>query len=384
MRDVTPANPDCGTHTVAPHDLSADRRRWARVDVTRFARFDPDAHLIPPGPCGQSLVTGDACRRWCFGASTRTESGHYVFTRDCGGLHLSDVQRFRDPGRWRPWSRRRATIALAAVPDAREWPIIEVPETHDVDRWLAQEVLSLPTDQDCTDQTAEMLFRLLQEAECPLTTEVDEGDQVGRWCRSTWYSHSGTTSVSSAGGIRLAASELFPHAAAPRSSDAAVADQDELVPFLENHSLKARQYLATLGIASLTLYRGVHGTALDWEHPDPITATVRDAVRTGTLKGTSDDTVRWQHVNGSFAAPPVTSTVDGWSTLRDHAAYWSKGSRSGVRSIMVAEVPAWAVLSWGALGIGDRWRRGEEVLVLGGQGTVRWEVEGDLVMDETS
>jgi hypothetical protein len=46
---------------------------------------------------------------------------------------------------------------------------------------------------------------------------------------------------------------------------------------------------------------------------------------------------------------------------------------------MVAEVQTWAVLSWASIGIGDTFGirpGGDEVLVLGGAGAVRWEVHG--------
>ena len=46
---------------------------------------------------------------------------------------------------------------------------------------------------------------------------------------------------------------------------------------------------------------------------------------------------------------------------------------------MVADVNAWAVLSWSTLGLGDRLLGGDqEVIVLGGRGLVRWELDGAI------
>lgn len=172
--------------------------------------------------------------------------------------------------------------------------------------------------------------------------------------------------------MRHAVAGLLPHAAAPRECDQTAPDGAQLAAWLARHCEEAQQELSVLGVDTLTLFRGYH-EPLDRRSPG-----VAEAVRAGLEQGALrvEDTDPWfPRIRGSCLAAPIVSTVDSWSTSRRDASYWAD-HRGQFSAVMVAEVKAWAVLSWSAHGLGDGLSTGhQEVLVIGGRGQVRWEFD---------
>ncbi len=257
-----------------------------------------------------------------------------------------------------------------------DWPPApRLPSRDDVNAWLAAEqVFSVP---EVADESAASLTALARMLGCVRAQPSWSGEHNltpgESACKRLWYHHSGYGPRSPAGGVRHAIAELFPNAASARQWDERSPEHDSMVEFLQAHFSKAQRHLGVIGVRTVTLYRGVHASYDD--KTNPVVQRVCAALRDGKLHATGDGTL---DVRGTVTAPPLVSAVDGWAVARKAARYWADSTTPGLKCVMVAEVQAWGVLSWGSLGLGD-WNSFDEVLVLGGSGQVRWEVEGNVL-----
>ena len=368
-------------HARRPSPLSPDRFRAARVNLTRRARFDDAAWGAPARYGCWELDRVLSCSR------TAKRAGASAWGRRGGGPPIA--ARFTSPTPltsgclpwWQPRARRAQLAALEAeAARARPWPAPRPRSRAEVDALLAdRDAVQAPAPADEAADARTALERALASARAaPWPTDTDREPAAAVECRSRWYSHSGLGPRSDAGAVRHAAATLFPHAAPPRECDEPASNEGELAAWLAGQGEEAQQALTLLGVHTLTLFRAVHLRA---HRPSEIPAAVADAARAGVEQGTlrvDDPGERFLRVAGTAVASPIVSTIDGWSTSRDHANHWQDPG-SHLNILMVADVNAWAVLSWSTLGLGDRLLGGDqEVIVLGGRGLVRWELDGAI------
>lgn len=379
----------CATEKALKGDLE-DRRR-DRVNAVRDARFGSTAPVVDKCPDG-SHEGPRSLAEDCLAAMDPT-SGSLLRVRDCRHVHPGDLPPLPLERHLLPWKRRQrarwAEIKAGAL-ERREdaartmvdWPPrTPMTEPSIANEWFTGDVFSVPSNAGISVSTTRPLTRAVTSAK---NWRRDAEDFAGgAEARRAWWQHDGRGPDSGASLIRNAAAELFPNAAPQRDGDAppSPSEHDEMVGYLrETVYPRTQKYLSTWGITSLTLHRGLHipnaSDVLDPQHP--VGAILRIAIQNQRISASRIADRLGGTVDGDLDGPPLASTVDGWATTARLATSWAGNKTSGLRCMMTAEVPAWAILTWGRLAFGDVNDYDDEVVVLGGTGVVRWHVDGQL------
>lgn len=377
---------DCHCDTLLPRPISPDYRRSDRITRTRQARFAESASL-KASQCKKRTPKDGWCDRWCLSGfvhpptgAAEAPTGALRSISDCGALHDDDLHHladFRPPPFWRPRERSRwaqlVEEAAEAEAAASDLPAsMQAPTIAEINGRLAtRDVFTPPSPTGMSTAAGEHLVRVLHSV-TPFGWSAPQLSEEQFANRHAWYAHSGFGPSSTAGGLRHAIRALLPNALPPRECDEPAIHTD-LAETLEN----AQLVLTAWGLHSLTLYRGLHfdpdDELLAWEQP--LGKMLREAGARGDVRFEQCDSL-W-HVSGQLVQDALASAADSWACTRDHAESWTRTSPSwNLNCLLVAEVPSWAIFSWGSAGLGDQSHRSEEVVVLGGSGKVLWHIDG--------